>query len=249
MLESEVEVIAQQDASTPVDAQEQPTDPSARAEALGRDDNQEADQVISKAALHCHHFMESGFYCQSPALRNRRFCYSHLRLRGQRIRMARAIARRIPYRFDLPALDDLYAVQVAVEHVARALAAGLMKREEATGLLWSLQQSAINHRNLAQLRMNENPAMGAGAPPLSPVLGDRVGEENQQKRRVEEYPEFEAEFGLAAGIDVSRPHMCFFLLPRINGTYQLLPVTLRPRSGAIASPASTGPGRRLSGRN
>lgn len=116
----------------------------------------------------CHHRMESGYYCQSPAVHDRHFCYSHLRLRGQRIRMARAIARRLPYRFDLPALDDLYAVQSAVEHVGRALGAGLMKREEANSLLWMLQQSAINHRNLALARMN------AVDPTLSPRDGEKV---------------------------------------------------------------------------
>jgi len=191
----------------------------------------------------CHHRMESGYYCQSPAVHDRRYCYSHLRLRGQRIRMARAIARRQPYRFDLPALDDLFAVQAAVEHVARALAAGLMKREDATTLLWALQQSAINHRNLALARMYAgavvssgaplNPVLvgweSAGAPPLSSSVGDRVGAQDNhdgtvaleagnlkletagdQKRLVEEYPEFEAEFGLPAGIDVSQPaHVLF----------------------------------------
>jgi hypothetical protein len=151
----------------------------------------------------CHHAMERGFYCQNPALR------------GQRIRMARAIAKHLPYRFELPALDDLCAVQAAVEHVARALAAGLMKREEAGTLLWALQQSAINHRVLALVRMH------AGAPPLSRAFGDSacpelaegVGEGNHQKRLVEEYPEFEAEFGLPADIDVSQPAHVHFPPP------------------------------------
>ena len=159
----------------------------------------------------CHHRMESGYYCQSPALRDRLFCYSHLRLRGQRFRVARAIARGLPYRFELPALDDLYAVQVAVEHVGRTLAAGLMKRADANSLLWMLQQSAINHRNLASARSHAgamDPSLAAGAPPLSPAFGDRLGD--NQKRLVEEYPEFEAEFGLPAGTDVSQPaHVLF----------------------------------------
>src|SRR5271165_5328731 len=192
---------------------EETADPSARTEVLGRDDNQRG-----KAAGLCHHAMESGFYCQTPALRHRRYCLSHLRLRGQRLRMARAIARRQPYRFDLPALDDLFAVQAAVEHVARALGAGLLERRQAGTLLYALQQSAINHRILALVQMNAassaNPTLSpkageqggapadrgtvAGAPPLSPSVGDRVG---QQVRLVEEYPQFEAEYGLPAGLD------------------------------------------------
>src|SRR5271165_2177055 len=129
-----------------------------------------ADRV--KPAGLCHHAMESGFYCQSPALRDRRYCYSHLRLRGQRLRMARAIARRQPYRFDLPALDDLFAVQAAVEHVARALGAGLMERRQAGTLLYALQQSAINHRILALVQMN---AGSSANPTLSPKAGEQGG--------------------------------------------------------------------------
>ena len=151
-----------------------------RTEALGRDDSNGRDENDSggptlspavgdragenselkpgKRTGLCHHVMESGFYCQSPALRDRRYCYSHLRLRGQRVRMARAIAKRQPYRFDLPALDDLYAVQAAVEHVARALGAGLLERRQAGTLLYALQQSAINHRILALVQMNASSA-------------------------------------------------------------------------------------------
>ena len=150
----------------------------------------------------CHHVMESGFYCQSPALRDRRFCYSHLRLRGQRLRMARAIARRQPYRFDLPALDDLFAVQAAVEHVARALGAGLLERRQAGTLLYALQQSAINHRILALVQMNTASVNST----LSNPTADRMG----QARLVEEYPQFETEYGLPAGLDLSQPaHVVF----------------------------------------
>jgi hypothetical protein len=38
-------------------------------------------------------------------------------------------------------------------------------------------------------------------------------------------------------------------LPRTNGGCPLPPGTLRLRLGSIVSPRSTGPGRRLSGRN
>src|SRR5271166_3887788 len=172
----------------------------------------EVDQA--RPAGLCHHFMENGLYCQSPALRDRRYCYSHQRLRGQRLRMARAIARRQPYRFDLPALDDLFAVQAAVEHVARALGAGLLERRQAGTLLYALQQSAINHRIMALLQMNTasvNPSLSN--PTLSPKEGEEGGApagRMEQKRLVEEYPEFEAEFGLPPGIDLSQPaHVVF----------------------------------------
>ena len=193
--------------STPSGAN--PAPDGGPGEVLGRDDNQQ----VKPAGL-CHHAMESGFYCQSPALRHRRYCYSHLRLLGQRLRMARAIARRQPYRFDLPALDDLFAVQAAVEHVARALGAGLLERRQAGTLLYALQQSAINHRIMALLQMNTasvNPSLSN--PTLSPKEGEEGGApagRMEQKRLVEEYPEFEAEFGLPPGIDLSQPaHVVF----------------------------------------
>src|SRR5271166_2333351 len=178
----------------------------------------EVDQA--RPAGLCHHFMENGLYCQSPALRDRRYCYSHLRLRGQRLRMARAIARRQPYRFDLPALDDLFAVQAAVEHVARALGAGLMERRQAGTLLYALQQSAINHRILALLQMNT----ASVNPTLSPKEGEEGGAPAAgmgQKRLVEEYPEFEAEFGLPPGIDLSQPAQVVF--PPPEQVWQVVP--------------------------
>src|SRR5271165_6975225 len=183
----------------------------------------EVDQA--RPAGLCHHFMENGLYCQSPALRDRRYCYSHLRLRGQRLRMARAIARRQPYRFDLPALDDLFAVQAAVEHVARALGAGLMERRQAGTLLYALQQSAINHRILALLQMNTasvNPTLSN--PTLSPKEGEEGGapaDRMEQKRLAEEYPQFEAEYGLPAGLDLSQP--AHVLFPPPEQVWQVVP--------------------------
>jgi hypothetical protein len=235
------------DASTVVEEHQETTEqtagPSARpstpsganpapdggpGEALGRDDSNGQDENDSgappervgsgddegkcKPAGLCHHVMESGFYCQSPALRDRRYCYSHLRLRGERLRMARAIAQRQPYRFDLPALDDLFAVQAAVEHVARALGAGLLERRQAGTLLYALQQSAINFRILALAGMS---AASSVNPTLSPT------EAGQQKRLAEEYPEFEAEFGLPAGLDLSQPaHVVF---PPPEQVWQVVP--------------------------
>ncbi len=213
----------------------------------------------------CHHVMESGFCCQSPALRDRRYCYSHLRLRGERLRMARAIAQRQPYRFMLPALDDLFAVQAAVEHVARALGAGLLERRQAGTLLYALQQSAINHRILALVQMNASSrdttisgptlspkagekdgapagdihpeeskpgtpwgprsggapagrrAVALGGPPLSPSVGHRAAESDC----VEEYPQFEAEYGLPAGLDLSQP--AHVLFPAPEQVWQVVP--------------------------
>jgi hypothetical protein len=181
-----------------------------------------------KPAELCHHVMESGMYCQSPALRDRRYCYSHLRLRGERMRMARAIAKRLPYRLMLPELDDIASVRVAAARVADALAAGLLEPQRAGRLVYTFQHISSALRWEAQARSNptlspkpgdNHPDEGKSGPRWGPRSGgapadmqggasdDRVG---QQARLVEEYPGFEVEYGLPARLDLSQPpHVVF----------------------------------------
>src|SRR5271165_13542 len=155
----------------------------------------------------CHHVMESGIYCQSPALRGRRYCYSHLRIRGQRIRIARALAQRQAWKLVLPPLDDMNSVLAALGQVADGLAAGLLPPRQADLLLYTLRQTAAALRWMARAQAGSTRPLAdaAGAPPSSPAVGVRVGLEEKQKRLVEEYPGFEAEFGLPAGLDLSQP--------------------------------------------
>ena len=51
-----------------------------------------------------------------------------------------------------------------------------------------------------------------GAPPFSLVSGERVGE--QPQRVVQEYPEFETEFGLPQGLDLTTPPQVAFPPPQ-----------------------------------
>ncbi len=169
----------------------------------------------------CRHSMEDGVYCQVPALTGRPYCYRHLRLRGQQMRIARALAQRQSFQLLLPPLEDLNAVQSALIHVTAALAARLLDRHHAGQLLYALQQAASNLRFLAKAQAkaaaNLAPQAGQlaatpealGAPPFSPSVGERVGND----RVVEEYPEFEAEFGLPPGLDLTLPPQVAFPPP------------------------------------
>ena len=49
----------------------------------------------------CHHLMEDGVYCDSPALRGQNFCYFHLNVLGRHLKMSRALARGEPCRLQL----------------------------------------------------------------------------------------------------------------------------------------------------
>src|SRR5271165_3839711 len=166
-----------------------------------------------KPAELCHHAMESGLYCQSPALGDRRFCYSHLRLRGQRLRIARALAQRQSLKLVLPPLDDMDSVLAGLGQVGDALAAGLLPPRQADLLLYTLRQAAaalrwIERSPAAAIRPSTaavppqadgragapadgNPQPAPGEPGLK-VVGDRAcpelaeGVGKEQKRLVEE---------------------------------------------------------------
>jgi hypothetical protein len=191
----------------------------------------------SRGVKLCRHVMEDGVYCQIPALRGRPYCYRHLRLRGQQMRIARAIAQRQSFQLLLPPLEDLNAVQSALVHVSAALAARLLDRHHAGPLLYALQQAASNLRFLAKAQAKAAAANIApqaahpaapetlGAPPFTPSVGERVGNE----RVVEEYPEFEAEFGLPPGLDLTLPPQVVFPLPDKAPGWSTPPATPKPR--------------------
>ena len=216
---------------------------SAPAGVPGQDDNNQQDQPqaepvasetegdggVRQGVKLCRHVKEDGIFCHCPALGGRQYCYRHLRLRGQQMRMARAIAQCQPYQLVLPPLEDMSAVQAALAHVTAALTAGLLERRRAGLLLYALQQAASNLRFLARAQTEAAAnASTTGAPPFSLVSGERVGE--QPQRAVEEYPEFEAEFGLPSGLDLTIPPQVAFPPPEKTDTWAgLTTPQARPR--------------------
>jgi len=137
---------------------------------------------------HCRHVKEDGFHCQAPALHGRDYRRAHLRSLGRRMRMARALARREPYRIVLPLLEDMNAVQVAFMQVLDALGAGLLEEKRAKLMLYGLRQASINLRSLK------------AAPCLA--VPDA---QSAAAIRAEEYPGFEEEFGLPQDLDLTKP--------------------------------------------
>ncbi len=95
----------------------------------------------------CNHIKENGVFCGSPALAGRDFCYFHLRLRVRRVAMARARAHGQRWRLDLPALEDMYSVQVSLMRVLEALADDQIETRRAGLILYGLQQAATNLRD------------------------------------------------------------------------------------------------------
>ena len=92
----------------------------------------------------CDHLKEDGIYCSSPALRDQRYCYFHLNARARRVQAAQARLHHEPHRFQLPVLDNMHAVQAAIQQVADALADDRITNRRAGLLLYALQQAAAN---------------------------------------------------------------------------------------------------------
>ena len=162
----------------------------------------------------CRHVKEDGTYCGSPALRDRKYCYYHLMQRGRRLRRARALRDNLPYRLEIQSLDNHYAVRDALTDIAQALAAGQLDPGTAGKLLYAIQQVSATNRRIeqmeaAQLQQSKD-AKDAVPQSLSrarrgiraPLLGDNLGSHADDDSRVQEYPEFEKQFGLPPGADV-----------------------------------------------
>jgi len=134
---------------------------------------------------HCRHLKEDGAFCQMPALRERNYCFYHLRERGRRLRMAQEAARQRSSPLILPPLEDMTAVNAGLTQVAIALAFRRIDQRTAGLLLYALQQAASNLKFMLTMAASS--------------------EAKEEREFAEEYPGFEAEFGLPANFDVDTP--------------------------------------------
>jgi hypothetical protein len=154
----------------------------------------------------CRHVKDDGAYCGSPALRERKYCYYHLMQRGRGLRRARALRDNLTYRLEIQSLDNLYAVRAAITDIAQALAAGQLDPRTAGKLLYAIQQVTATNRRIEQMEAaqleNRKNAENRVPQVRAPLLGDNLGPLADDNSRIQEYPEFEAKFGLPPGADL-----------------------------------------------
>ena len=154
----------------------------------------------------CRHVKEDGTYCGSPALRERKYCYYHLMQRGRRLRRARALRDNVPYRLEIHSLDNLYAIRDALTDIAQALAAGQLESRTAGKLLYAIQQVSSTNRRIEQMEAAQLEKMKDakdGVPQVrAPLLGDNLGSRADDDSRIQEYPEFDKQFSIPAGVDL-----------------------------------------------
>jgi hypothetical protein len=97
----------------------------------------------------CRHVKSNGRRCESPALREKSWCFYHERLhsRHRSIREAKATLSETPLR--IPSLEDPESIQIGLSLVVEALATGRLDDKRASVLVRALQAAA---RNVAHVR-------------------------------------------------------------------------------------------------
>jgi len=92
----------------------------------------------------CQHIKMNGVQCGSPALRHRRQCFFHDRIRRERMKIRTDTAAKRA--FDLPLLEDANSVQVALMKVIQMLGAGSLDHKTAGLMIYALQTASVNLR-------------------------------------------------------------------------------------------------------
>jgi hypothetical protein len=94
---------------------------------------------MSASCPTCHHVLPTSKRCGSPALRGEQFCFYHHPTRRP---PTRVMPSRIP--FDVEAITDPEALQIALSEVIRRLAGNTLDLKRASLLLISLQLAKAN---------------------------------------------------------------------------------------------------------
>ena len=148
----------------------------------------------------CRHVKEDGAYCGSPALRDRKYCYYHLMQRGRRLRRARALRDNLPYRLEIQSLGQ-------------SLRRARRPHRHRSGP--RCRPTRSSHRRQDSLR---HPAGQPNQPPHRADGSRRAAKESVPQvraplwaltwvhaddySRIQEYPDFEKQFGLPPGADL-----------------------------------------------
>jgi hypothetical protein len=117
----------------------------AKRNDKGEDDKNEDEKTMGLENVpRCQHVKVNGTQCGSPALRSRRHCFFHDRIRQEQAKIAASASG--PRQFELPLLEDANSVQVALMKVIQMLASGTLDHKTAGLILYALQTASTNLR-------------------------------------------------------------------------------------------------------
>ena len=88
----------------------------------------------------CRHIMPSGARCESPALRDKPYCYFHTRLH----RFTAAPPIGVMDNIRIPVLEDRSAIQIAIAQVLEALCSCRIDNRKAGIMLYAIQIASQN---------------------------------------------------------------------------------------------------------
>jgi hypothetical protein len=94
----------------------------------------------------CQHIKVNGTQCDSPALRQQKFCFFHNRWHETRIVINANRARRARPSLDLPILEDANSVQLALMQVLGLLLRNQIDHKTAALAFYGLQTASANLR-------------------------------------------------------------------------------------------------------
>ena len=124
-----------------------PADPEDEEDEDGEADDEDDEggedqeaKLIASNAPRCQYVKADGDACGAPAVKKRRFCHFHIRT---------SEGRKKSKEFDLPALEDDRAIQMAVTNVCRGLLKGNLEPKHASTLLYGLQVASVAVRKVA----------------------------------------------------------------------------------------------------
>jgi hypothetical protein len=156
----------------------------------------------------CKHIFDTGHVCANAAIRNQNYCAYHAHHRARLMRIAQYHARRERLLLTLPPLENMYAVQSALNHLSEAAAAGMIDLKQARFLL-----SVVRAAGQFLLRADKWPATpyhydqpGAPEPALSLSKGSPIFRANPGEAEID----LVKQYGLPADLNLDlSPELAF----------------------------------------
>jgi len=98
--------------------------------------------LYPESVARCHHIKVDGTQCGSPALRDERYCYYHMRWHTTRMSVLRK--KREDWIAGLPTMEDANSVQVGLAEVMRLLVTKEVDLKTGALLLYAMQTGSAN---------------------------------------------------------------------------------------------------------
>ena len=94
----------------------------------------------------CQHIKINGTQCGSPAMREHKYCYFHVRWHHKGMQVNAYFKEQ--QILTLPTLEDANSIQVGIAEVMRELAAKMIDHKTAALMLYALQIASANVKNM-----------------------------------------------------------------------------------------------------